>query len=292
MTRSLLRTTVGRGAAGAAFVLGLSLALAGCSSSADEPPAGTPTGESPSGGADTTPDGDLSGELTVFAAASLQQVFDQLVAEFEAQNPGVTVDPVTYDGSSTLVTQLTEGASADVFASADQNNMAKAVDGGIVDGDPTVFTTNTLQIAVAPGNPEGISSLQDLADLAAGGGKVVLCAAEVPCGTASHTALDAAGVSLTPASEEQNVTAVLTKVASGEADAGLVYRTDVQGSDGAVEGVDFPEAAQAVNQYPIALLNQGARGADDDGSIGRAFIDLVLSDTGQQVLADAGFVAP
>ena len=137
------------------------LALAGCSSAA---PAAEPR---PTG---------LTGELTVFAAASLQGAFDEIAAELAEQNPGVTVHPITYDGSSTLATQLVDGASADVFASADLTNMGTVTDAGLADGTPTVFTTNTLEIVVAPGNPLGIDSLADLAALSTSGGKVVLCA--------------------------------------------------------------------------------------------------------------------
>ena len=222
------------------------LALAGCSSAA---PAAEP---SPTG---------LTGELTVFAAASLQGAFDAIAAELAEQNPGVTVNPVTYDGSSTLATQLVDGASADVFASADLTSMGTVTDAGLADGAPTVFTTNTLEIVVAPGNPLGIETLADLAALSTSGGKVVLCGAEVPCGSAAHTVLDGAGLTLTPVSEEQNVKAVLTKVQTGDADAGLVYRTDVLAAGDTVEGVEFPEAATAVNEYPVVVLVDGERRA-------------------------------
>ncbi|GEK21725.1 molybdate ABC transporter substrate-binding protein [Cellulomonas xylanilytica] len=225
-----------------------------------------------------------SGRLTVFAAASLQGVFDQLAVELEAQQPGVTLDPVTYDGSSTLATQLVGGARADVFASADEVTMAAVTDAGLGRGQPTVFATNTLEIVVEPGNPLGIDSLADLAALSTSGGTVVLCAAQVPCGSAARTVLDGAGLALTSVSEEQNVTAVLTKVRTGDADAGLVYRTDVQAAGGSVEGVRFPEAATAVNRYPIVTLTED-RAA-------QAFVDLVLSDTGRRILQAAGFGAP
>jgi molybdate transport system substrate-binding protein len=255
------------------------LLAAGCSSgtAAPEGPASTPTGEP-------------TGSLQVFAAASLKGAFDELTRQFAAAHPGVTVKPVDYDGSSTLATQLTGGARADVFAAADTTTMRTVVDAGLVRGEPTVFTTNSLQIAVAPGNPRGVHSLADLARLSADGGTVVTCAPQVPCGRAATTALDAAGVALKPASQEQNVTAVLTKVAAGEADAGLVYRTDVQGSGGKVDGVDFPEAAHAVNRYPIAQLAAGT-GAGD-AATAAAFVRYVLGPDGQAVLGRLGFVAP
>lgn len=229
-------------------------------------------------------DADLTGTLTIYAAASLKTTFDELRTQFQAEHPDLEFPEITYDGSSVLVTQLTEGAQADIFASADTNNMTKAVDAGLVDGAPVDFATNTLEIAVAPGNPKGITGL---ADLAGPGVVTVLCQAEVPCGNASKKVLEAAGVTVTPASEEQNVTAVRTKVETGEADAGLIYRTDVNSAAGKVEGVEFAEAADAVNQYPIAVLSESA-----NAEAAQAFVDLVTGAEGQQVLADAGFGAP
>ncbi len=250
------------------------LALVGCASA-------------PAGRAAPPTDGRLSGELTVFAAASLQGAFDRLTAEFAAQNPGVTVHPTTYDGSSTLATQLVGGASADVFASADLATMSTVADAGLAADGPTVFTTNTLEIVVAPGNPRDVTSLADLATLSTSGGKVVVCAAQVPCGAASRTVLDGAGLTLEPVSEEQNVKAVLTKVQTGDADAGLVYRTDVLAAGGTVQGIEVPEAAGAVNEYPIAVLG-GARSP----RVAQAFVDYVLSSAGRRVLDDLGFTAP
>ena len=261
-----------RALVGTAAVL---LALVGCSSAtpaAERTPTSTP---------------ELTGELTVFAAASLQGAFDAIGQELAAQNPGVTVHPTTYDGSSTLATQLVGGASADVFASADLANMATVTDAGLADGTPTVFATNTLEIVVAPGNPTTITSLADLAALSTAGGKVVLCAPEVPCGAAAHKVLDGVGLTLTPVSQEQNVKAVLTKVQTGDADAGLVYRTDVLAAGDTVEGVEFPEAATAVNEYPIVMLT-----TTENEDVARAFVDLVLSDAGQKILSDLGFTAP
>ena len=229
----------------------------------------------------------LTGDLTIFAAASLQVAFDELAGIFAAQHQGVTVAPVVYDGSSTLVTQLLEGASADVLATADERTMAGVVEGGLVEGEPDLFATNTLRIAVAPDNPHVIATLADVAALLADGGRVAVCAPEVPCGAATATALEAAGVSLAGASEEQNVSAVLTKVTAGEVDAGLVYATDVARSDGAVLGLDFPESATAVNSYPVAVL-AGAPAPD----LARAFVGLVLSEEGAAVLASHGFGAP
>jgi molybdate transport system substrate-binding protein len=249
------------------------LAASGCASSTPAPADSAPASASDQ----------LSGELTVFAAASLTAAFDELSAQFEEQHPGVDVLPITYDGSSVLATQLIEGAPADVFASADEKNLAKVTDAGLA-GAGEAFATNVLQIAVAPGNPKGIETLADLAgpDLT-----VVVCAAEVPCGSASHTLLDAAGVTLTPASEEQNVTAVLSKVRSGEADAGLVYTTDVIAAGDEVTGIEIDGADAATNVYPIVALT-----ASKNPDVAQAFIEFVLSDAGQKVLKDLGFGAP
>lgn len=224
----------------------------------------------------------LTGELTIFAAASLTASFTELAANFGRDNPGVTVTPISFDGSSTLAAQIDEGAPADVFASADEANM-RAV-GDAIDGSATVFASNTLQIAVQPGNPMKITGL---ADLAKPGISTVLCAPAVPCGKASHELVNFDGIVVTPASEEQNVKAVLTKVQLGEADAGLVYKTDVAAAAGAVDGVDIAGADRAVNFYPIAVL-KGAK----DPAVATAFVDYVLSSAGQSILAAYGFGTP
>jgi molybdate transport system substrate-binding protein len=251
-----------------ALAASVALLLAGCAPAAPEPePGGT--------------DEALTGSLTIFAAASLTASFTELAEEFGADHPGVTIAPISFDGSSTLATQINEGAPVDVFASADEANMDKVADR--VDGS-TIFVTNVLQIAVQPGNPLGITGLADLAkpDL-----QVVLCAPEVPCGTASHKLLDLDGVSVTPVSEEQNVKAVLTKVQAKEADAGLVYVTDVAAAAGAVQGVDIAGADRAANSYPIAALKDSANPV-----VAKAFVDFVLSARGQAVLAKYGFSTP
>lgn len=254
-----------------AVALVAALALAGCSTASD------------ASGIPAAPDSDtLSGELAIFAAASLSTAFDELAAQFEDRHPGVDVRPVSYDGSSTLATQLVEGAPADVFASADESTMQRVVDAGLVD-DPALFASNTLVLAVPTGNPGAITSLDDLAGP---GLTVVLCAEEVPCGAASRTLLSNAGVSVTPASLEQNVTAVLTKVAAGEAEAGLVYATDVAGRDD-VEAIVPDGASEVVNRYPIGVLRDAA-----NPEVAAAFTAFVLSADGQAVLARFGFGAP
>jgi molybdate transport system substrate-binding protein len=225
---------------------------------------------------------ELSGELTVFAAASLAGAFDELAARFEERHPGLEVLPVVYDGSSTLAAQLREGAPADVFAAADEDTMQKVTDAGVAAG-PQAFATNTLVLVMPAGNPGGVEGLRDLADDSV---RAVLCAPEVPCGAASRKLLSRAGVSVTPASLEQNVTAVLTKVEAGEADAGLVYATDVLGRDG-VESLVPDGAADVVNRYPIAAMTDSM-----NAEAARAFADFVLSEQGQEVLARHGFGGP
>ncbi|HEY5224623.1 MAG TPA: molybdate ABC transporter substrate-binding protein [Microbacteriaceae bacterium] len=254
------------------------LLLAGCASGQ--------SGSNQSGSGQTTTSSvitdTLSGDLTIYAAASLTASFNDLAAAFEKAHPAVTVKPIDYDGSSTLATQLDQGAPADVFASADQANMDKV--SSLINGSSTVFASNTLEIAVQPGNPMKITGLSDLANPAL---QVVLCAAQVPCGTASHTLLGADGISVKPVSEEQNVTAVITKVKSGNADAGLVYVTDVKAAGSAVDGVKIPDANKAVNKYPIAALT-----AAPNPAAAAAFVTFVLSPAGQKVLATYGFAAP
>jgi molybdate transport system substrate-binding protein len=253
--------------AGTALVLSLGL-LAACGDG------GSGSGDSGDGG-DTT--------VTVYAAASLTKTFQQIGAEFERQHDGVHVE-FSFGGSSDLVSQLQQGAPADVFASADEANMDKLTTDDLQAADPRDFASNTLEIVTPPDNPAGIESF---ADLAGSGVDVVVCAPEVPCGAATVKAEQATGVTLSPVSEEQSVTDVLAKVTSGEADAGLVYVTDVKAAGDTVHGVPFPESADVVNTYPIVALKDS-----DHGDLAQAFVDLVLSDTGQGILAAAGFGTP
>lgn len=222
-------------------------------------------------------------KLTVFAAASLKAPFTALAAEFEAGHPGTKV-ALSFAGSADLATQLDQGAPADVFASADEKNMAKVADAGLVASAPKNFASNVLDIAVPPGNPAGITTF---ADLARPGLKVVVCAVQVPCGAAAASVQAKTGVALTPVSEESSVTDVLGKVSSGEADAGLVYATDVRAAGGKVGEIPFADAAGAVNNYPIASLRT-ARNAE----LATAFIALVTGAAGQKILAGAGFGRP
>ena len=231
---------------------------------------------------------ELGGSLTVAAAASLQPALETLAADFESEHPGVEFESLTFDGSSVLAAQIISGAPVDVFASADEANMRKVQEAQLVAEDPIPFAKSTLQIAVAPGNPLGIKSLADLAAGASGTGRtppiVVLCAPAVPCGSAAQTLFDREGVDLTPASEEQNVTAVLTKVANGEADAGLVYRSDVLRAAGDVDGIEIPDATAAAGLYLVAPLRDS-----NSPTAALAFAEYLRSEHAQTVLARAGF---
>lgn len=227
--------------------------------------------------------GQLSGTVTVFAAASLKASFTEIAKRFEAAHPGTSVK-LSFAGSSDLATQLVQGAPADVFASADTNNMKKLTDASLADGQPVDFATNALTIAVPPGNPAGITSFKDLARP---GVRLVVCAANVPCGAATKTVAKLAGTTLSPVSEESSVTDVMGKVISGEADAGLVYVTDVRNAGDKVNGIAFPESSQAVNVYPIVAL-QSSRNRE----AAQAFITMVTGSEGRQVLTAAGFGTP
>ncbi|WBB51249.1 molybdate ABC transporter substrate-binding protein [Verrucosispora sp. WMMA2044] len=239
------------------------------------------------GGGETTdarpPGGAVTGDVTVLAAASLTESFTRIGEDFEAANPGVRVT-FSFAGSSALANQINQGAPADVFASASPANMTTVIDAGNGDGNPRVFVRNQLVIAVPDGNPGGVNGL---ADLAQPGVKVALCAEQVPCGAAAARALDAAGTKLTPVTLEQDVKAALSKVRLGEVDTALVYRSDVRAADDDVDGIEFPESAGAVNDYPIVVL----RNAPNQPAA-RAFVEHVLSGPGQAVLAAAGFQAP
>ncbi|MFI1568421.1 molybdate ABC transporter substrate-binding protein [Streptomyces sp. NPDC020490] len=269
-TRRTHRTLRPAGAGAAALLL-----LSACSSSGSD--------SSGASGSAASSSPKLSGTVTVFAAASLQESFTALGKEFEKEHPGTEVT-FSFGGSDTLAANITGGAPADVFAAASPKTMAIVTDRKDAVGTPTVFVRNRLEIATLPGNPDRISSLKDLTK---SGLKVVLCDRTVPCGAAAQKALSAAGLELTPVSYEQDVKAALTKVELKEADAAVVYRTDVKAAGDKVEGVEFPESADAVNDYPVALLKNApnARAA-------KAFIELVESAAGQKVLTRAGFLEP
>lgn len=231
----------------------------------------------------STADNSKSTTLTVYAAASLKATFTEIGKQFEADHHGVKVI-FNFAGSSDLVAQIEQGAPADVFASADAKNMDKAVADKLVAGSPTDFASNTLEIATPPDNPAHITTL---ADLAKSGVKVVLCAAEVPCGSAAQKVEQAAGIDIKPVSEESSVTDVLGKVESGEADAGLVYVTDVKSAGVKVKGITFSASSSAVNTYPIAALADSKNAA-----FARQFVELVSGIKGRAVLSAAGFAKP
>ncbi len=221
--------------------------------------------------------------LTVSAAASLTEVFAQLRTQFEAANPGVDVR-LNYGGSSDLAQQIVNGAPADVFAAADNSTMQTVNKAGLLASPAQVFVTNKLQIAVPPANPKQIASFADLAKPEV---KLVVCAAQVPCGSATKAVEKATGTTLKPVSEEPDVRSVLSKVSSGDADAGLVYVTDVKSANGTVTGIDFPQADQAINSYPIAVLKNAPQ-----PELAARWVELVRGADGQKVLRAAGFGAP
>jgi molybdate transport system substrate-binding protein len=258
------RRTLRGAAAGAAALLALSACSPSASDSSDS-------------------SAEISGTVTVFAAASLKESFTTLGKQFEEEHPGTKVT-FSFGGSDSLASSITGGAPADVFASASPRTMAIVTDAGDASGAPATFVRNQLEIATAPGNPDRISSLEDLTKP---GLKVVLCDEEVPCGAAAQKALEASDLKLTPVSYEQDVKAALTKVELKEADAAVVYKTDVKAAADKVEGVDFPESSEAINDYPIVELK-----AAPNAEAAKAFIELVRSAEGQKVLTEAGFLKP
>ncbi|MHB9755665.1 molybdate ABC transporter substrate-binding protein [Streptomyces sp. BYX5S] len=270
-TRSARRTTTRRILQATGIGAAAVLTLSACGSS-DADSSGASSG-----------DEKLSGTVNVFAAASLKESFTKLGKQFEKEHPGTEVT-FNFGGSDSLAAGITGGAPADVFAAASRKTMKTVTDAGDAAGEPSTFVRNQLEIATLPGNPDKVSSLKDLtnADL-----KVVLCAKEVPCGSAAQTALTASKLKLTPVSYEQDVKSALTKVELKEADAAVVYKTDVHAAGDKVEGVEFPESADAINDYPIARLKK-APNAD----AAKAFIELVKSADGQKALTEAGFLKP
>lgn len=221
-------------------------------------------------------------QLTVFAAASLNKAFPEIVDKvLKKDHPEITVT-FSFEGSKTLVEQLESGAPADVFASADEKNMNKANDKGLVT-DIQPFAGNVLALITPKGNPAKITGLDNSLD----GKKLVVCAPGVPCGNATEQLAKNLYVELKPVSEEQKVTDVRGKVENGEADAGLVYITDAKAAGDKVDIIDVPGTEKVVNNYPIALV-KGSKNAD----AAKAFIGAILSPEGQKILARYGFRAP
>jgi molybdate transport system substrate-binding protein len=248
----------------------LALVLAACGSSSKS---GTPTTDAGTGGS-----------INVLAASSLTKAFTALATEFEAAHDGAKVK-LNFASSSTLAEQIQSGAPADVFASADQKNMQKLQDAGAVTGTPNVFAKNQMEIAVEPGNPKQIAKV---ADLAKAGLIVVLCAAEAPCGKYADQLLEQDKVTLTPKSREIDAKSTLTKVQTGDADAAIVYVTDVKGSAGKVDGVEIPTGQNVVATLPIAALKDAKNAA-----LAKAWVDFVTSSANEQTLQDQyGFLAP
>ncbi|WP_316764925.1 molybdate ABC transporter substrate-binding protein [Streptomyces herbicida] len=275
MTRSARRTRRMLQVAGAGVAA--LLALSACSSSDDS------SDSSARSDASTSASPKLSGTVTVFAAASLKESFTTLGKEFEKQHPGTKVS-FNFGGSDTLAASITSGAPADVFAAASPKTMAIVTDKKDAATTPATFVRNQLEIATLPGNPDKVASLKDLTKSSL---KVVLCDKTVPCGAAAQKALDAGSLKLTPASYEEDVKSALNKVVLKEADAAVVYKTDVKAAGDKVEGVEFPESAKAINDYPIALLKNA-----DNAAAAKEFIALVQSAEGQKVLSEAGFLKP
>jgi molybdate transport system substrate-binding protein len=219
--------------------------------------------------------------VTVFAASSLTQAFEAMAIEIEEGSPDTAIR-FNFGSSSDLATQLEQGARADVYASADEANMTKVVDAGIVPGEPSVFVKNKLEIIVRAGNPEGIRSLEDLADSEL---VLSLCNEECPAGKYAAEALAKAGVSVKPDSLETEVKAVVTRVQLGEADAGIVYASDVASAEGQVEGVQIPDEDNVIATYPIAELTDASSAAGE-------FLDFALSERGRAILKQHGFLLP
>ena len=224
-----------------------------------------------------------SGEITVFAASSLTESFDAIAKQFEKKYPDVSVK-FDYDASSNLATQINQGAPADVFASADQDNLQKTIDSGAVTPPPIVFAKNRLEIAVEKGNPKKIKGLADLdkSELV-----VVLCADAVPCGKYAAEAFANARVTVSPASKEENAKATLSKVSLGEADASVVYVTDVQAAKGGVSGVKIPDRQNVIATYPIAVTKDSRSSA-----AAKTWVQFIESKTAQTTLRRFGFLPP
>jgi molybdate transport system substrate-binding protein len=226
--------------------------------------------------------GSSGGTITVLAAASLTEAFTQIGQEFEAKNPGSQVT-FSFGSSATLATQIVQGAPADVFAAASPATMKTVTAAGAANTSKD-FVSNMLEIAVPKGNPHKITGLKDFGDE---GRRLALCAPQVPCGAAAVKVFAEAKIVPKPDTLEQDVKATLQKVASDEVDAALVYQTDVIAAEDRVDGIGFPEAKQAVNTYPIAVLKDSKSSA-----AATAFVDYVLSPEAQAVLAKAGFAKP
>ncbi|HEX6577965.1 MAG TPA: molybdate ABC transporter substrate-binding protein [Jiangellaceae bacterium] len=258
----------------AILLAAVAVVLASCAADNDQP--STPQGVVPP--SDTT----ASGTVTVLAAASLTEAFEELGARLADEFPDLEV-VFSFGPSSGLVEQVLAGAPADILATADTRTMDDAVAGGAVSGEPTVFARNTLALIVPAGNPGGVTGLADLAREEL---RVAICAPEVPCGAAAQRLLQAAGVTAAPDTLATDVKEAASLVALGEADASLVYRTDAAAEGAAVDTIDVPASDQVVNDYPVAML----AGAPNPEAA-RMVLDAIIGEPGQQILGDAGFLA-
>jgi molybdate transport system substrate-binding protein len=250
----------------------LALAAAACGGDDDRGDAAT---------AGTTAAGTATGSITVFAAASLTDAFGEVADAFEEATPGASVE-MNFGASSALREQILAGAPADVFASANTSNMDQLVEADAVEGEPEVFVTNELEIAVPAGNPGDVDGLDDFGDADL---NIGLCAEEVPCGQFGREALASAGVTPAQDTDEPDVRSLLTKVEAGDLDAGLVYHTDVLAAGDEVEGVAVPDEHNVIAEYPLAALS-----ASGNAALAAAFVDFVLSEDGQDILGSYGFV--
>jgi molybdate transport system substrate-binding protein len=230
-----------------------------------------------SDGSDTTAGSEKS-TLTVLAASSLTEAFTSLEKTYEKANPQVDVK-LSFDSSAILVEQLSQGLAADVLATADEKSMDKAVSAGVINGEAKAFATNTLVIAVPAGNPAGIKGLDDLATT-----DFAVCVPAAPCGDATKRLFDLDQFTGKPATEEENVKGVLTKVTAGEVDAGLVYVSDAQAAGDKVDVVQAKNASEVVNVDPIARV-KGTKNADAAAD----WIALVTGPEGQKLLESYGF---
>ena len=270
-TLSIVRYRVGTVRTDVLLALALTLTLGACGRAPSPSPA-TPTSVH-----------SVATSIMVFAATPLKPAFTLLAGKYQTDNPGATVDFV-FATSAELANKLSQGASADVFASADTAQMDTVIKADLASGEPVNFATNTLAIVTAPGDPKQIHSF---ADLARPDVRVAVCQAAAPCGVAAQRIADDTGVHLNPSSEESVGAAVLAKVTAGEADAGLVYLNDAHKAGDTVETVRFPESGEAVNVYPIVVLKKGSQSA-----LAQKFVDLIMGATGQRVLSQSGFDSP
>jgi molybdate transport system substrate-binding protein len=244
------------------------------------PSSSAPSSSTPS--AATSSAAGVTGTVTVLAASSLTEAFNTLAKQFEVANPGTTVK-ISYGASSALALQITQGAPADVFASASAKNMKQVTDAKLA-GSPTNFVKNVMEIAVPPSNPANVTAV---ADLAKSGVKVALCEAQVPCGATAEKVFTNAKITVKPVTLEADVKSTLAKVESNEVDAGVVYVTDVRAAGSKVKGIVIPTDVNASTEYPIVALTKAPNAA-----AAKAFVDCVLSSAGQSVLSGDGFEQP